>query len=73
MGINLFMVLAAYLKPVLPTLAAQAESFLNIAPQVWPSTAMQPLCGHQINEFKALMTRVEADKILLLLMRLKTI
>src|SRR5205085_1494219 len=34
-GLNLFRVLTAYLKPVLPQTAAQAERFLNIAPLAW--------------------------------------
>ena len=62
MGINLFRMLVVYLRPVIPTLAANAESFLNIPPQPWPS-AVEPLLGHKINAFKPLMTRVEPDKI----------
>jgi methionyl-tRNA synthetase len=62
MGINLFRLLAAYLKPVLPVLAVNAESFLNIGSQAWPVDA-QPLLNHAVNDFKPLMTRVEADKI----------
>jgi len=65
MGINLFRLLVVYLKPVLPVLAAEAESFLNIAPQAWVDD-MQPLLNHQVNEFKPLMTRVDADKIALI-------
>jgi len=62
MGINLFRVLATYLKPVLPTTVEQAEAFLNIEPLVWSDVAT-PLLSHQINKFKPLMTRIEADKI----------
>ncbi len=62
MGVNLFRLLAAYLRPVLPMLAANAEDFLNIAPQLWPNLA-GPLLDHSINAFKPLMTRVETDKI----------
>ncbi len=62
MGINLFRLLVAYLKPVLPVLAKNAESFLNIESQAWPADA-QALLGHGINKFKPLMTRVESDKI----------
>ena len=62
MGINLFRMLIAYLKPVIPVLAENAESFLNIESQAWPSAAT-PLLNHEINKFKPLMTRVEADKI----------
>ena len=62
MGINLFRLLTAYLKPVIPSLVTEVESFLNINPQVWP-VITQPLLNHLINDFKPLMTRVEADKI----------
>ncbi len=62
MGINLFRVLVAYLKPVLPVLAGNAEQFLNIESQSWPTTA-EPLLNHAINKFKPLMTRVEPEKI----------
>lgn len=62
MGINLFRLLVAYLKPVIPALAENVESFLNINSQSWPADA-KPLSGHVINAFKPLMTRVEADKI----------
>ena len=62
MGINLFRLLVVYLKPVIPVLAENAESFLNIESQAWPIDT-QPLLDHQINKFKPLMTRVEADKI----------
>ncbi|HIC47804.1 MAG TPA: methionine--tRNA ligase [Methylophaga aminisulfidivorans] len=62
MGINLFRVLIAYLKPVLPKTAEQAESFLNIEPLNWTDIA-SPLLGHTINKFTPLMTRIEKEKI----------
>ncbi|RIZ71162.1 MAG: methionine--tRNA ligase [Methylococcales bacterium] len=62
MGLNLFGLLATFLKPVIPVLAQQAEQFLNIPTQSWP-VAIKPLLNHSINDFKPLMTRVEADKI----------
>ncbi|ODN67675.1 methionine--tRNA ligase [Methylophaga muralis] len=62
MGINLFRVLIAYLKPVLPRTAEQAEAFLNIASLHWADIE-KPLLGHTISVFKPLMTRVEQDKI----------
>ncbi len=61
-GINLFRLLAAYLKPVLPALATEAELFLNIESQIWPANS-QPLLNHTVNDFKPLMTRVDADKV----------
>ncbi len=61
-GINLFRLLAVYLKPVIPALATEAERFLNIESQMWPTNS-QPLLNHTINDFKPLMTRVDSDKI----------
>jgi methionyl-tRNA synthetase len=62
-AINLFSVLIAYLKPVLPTLTHQAEQFLNASINAWATTPLQPLVHHQINDFEPLLTRVEPDKI----------
>lgn len=59
-GINAFRSLCVYLKPVLPNLVTQAETFLNIQPLSW-NDLQQPLLGHQINKFTPLMTRVERD------------
>ncbi len=57
-GLNLFRVLMAYLKPVVPRMAAQAEQFLNIDALTWNKVAT-PLTGHTINEYRPLMTRIE--------------
>lgn len=62
MGINLFRILATYLKPVLPALTTEVERFLNIDLNAWP-TNTQALSNHLISDFKPLMTRVEPDKI----------
>ncbi|MGR8934969.1 MAG: methionine--tRNA ligase [Gammaproteobacteria bacterium] len=62
MGLNLFRLLIAYLRPVLPVLAQNAENFLNIPAQPWP-TAAEPLLAHGINHFVPLMTRVDPGKI----------
>jgi methionyl-tRNA synthetase len=62
MGINLFRVLVAYLKPVVPVLAQESELFLKLESQRWPTT-FKPLTGHTINQFKPLMTRVDPAKI----------
>jgi len=61
-GINLFRLLVIYLKPVLPALAAQAESFLQVAPLCWQD-ADSLLLGHTIGPFTPLLTRVDPDKI----------
>lgn len=57
-GINLFRVIIAYLKPVLPQLAADSEAFLNAGVLAWDSV-QQPLVGGEIATFKPLMVRVE--------------
>lgn len=62
MGINLFRVLIAYLKPVLPRTAEQAEAFLKIDALQWTDIE-KPLLSHNIEPFKPLVTRVEQDKI----------
>lgn len=62
MGLNFFRHLIVYLKPVLPVMAEQAEQFLNIDPLLWKDNGT-PLLNHTINEYKALMTRVEKERI----------
>ncbi|GAC25629.1 methionyl-tRNA synthetase [Paraglaciecola mesophila KMM 241] len=61
LGINLFRLLMVYLKPVVPKLAEQAEAFLN--DNLSWSSAQTVLTGHEINKFKALMQRVDMDKV----------
>ncbi|HIG79395.1 MAG TPA: methionine--tRNA ligase [Cycloclasticus sp.] len=62
MGINLFYVIAAYLKPVVPDMVGKAETFLNAGELTWPNQ-LTPLTDHGINKFKPLMTRVDPDKL----------
>ncbi|NMH61256.1 methionine--tRNA ligase [Alteromonas ponticola] len=61
LGINLFRVLVTYLQPIVPALAAEAEAFLNDKLS-WEGSQVA-LTGHPINKFKALMQRVEKEKI----------
>ncbi len=61
-GINLFRVLMTYLAPVIPATADKAKAFLNIDAWVW-SDVQQPLMGHEITKFKALLTRLEMASI----------
>ncbi|MDH5425939.1 MAG: methionine--tRNA ligase [Gammaproteobacteria bacterium] len=61
-GINMFRVLVAYLKPVMPALAEGSEEFLNCPAMKW-SDIQTPLLNHGINKFKPLMTRIEKEKI----------
>ena len=60
-GINLFRVLMAYLKPVMPELAARTEAFLNET-LTWEGVA-QPLTSHEITKFKALFNRIDPKKV----------
>jgi methionyl-tRNA synthetase len=62
MGLNLFRLLALYLKPVLPGVAAEVEQFLQIPPLCWDDIA-KPMLNHVIAEFKPLMQRVEMAQI----------
>ena len=58
-GVNLFRVLATYLKPVLPKMAEKSETFLR-CPLDW--TALDaPLVAHELAPFEPLLQRVDAD------------
>ncbi len=58
-----FRMLTVLLKPVLPALAAQAETFLNIGPQSWADIARPLPEGHLINNYTHLMTRIDPKQI----------
>jgi methionyl-tRNA synthetase len=58
-GLNLFRVLMTYLKPVMPSMAAQAEAFLGATVKHWREVE-QPLLGTAIKEYQPLATRVDA-------------
>ncbi|HMW49331.1 MAG TPA: methionine--tRNA ligase subunit beta, partial [Cellvibrionaceae bacterium] len=61
LGINLFAALMTYLKPVLPTMAHEAEEFLGVTLN-W-QTPPQYLHGQTIKPFKPLLQRVEGEKV----------
>jgi methionyl-tRNA synthetase len=61
-GLNLFRVLAAGLKPVLPTICARAEAFLAEPVAHWDDLA-QPLLGRTIETYEPLLTRVDPKQI----------
>jgi len=62
MGLNLFRILMAYLKPVLPKMAETVETFLNCSALDWVNIE-QPLLDHVIQPFVPLMQRVEQSQI----------
>ncbi|WP_194713524.1 methionine--tRNA ligase [Noviherbaspirillum soli] len=57
--IEAFRILTIYLKPVLPALAQQVETLLNIEPLQWSDVGTPLPTGHRINTYSHLMTRVE--------------
>lgn len=61
MGIHMFRTLSIYLSPVLPNLSVQAQAFLNDSFE-W-SSAQTTLTGHRINKFKAMLQRVDSEKV----------
>lgn len=61
-GINLFRILAIYLKPVLPHTIKQVEAFLKVSPFSWEDSKL-PLLNHTIQEYQPLMTRIEEKQI----------
>jgi methionyl-tRNA synthetase len=54
-----FRILTLYLKPVLPELALQVESFLNLPALQWDDVNKPIPDGHLINTYSHLMQRVE--------------
>jgi methionyl-tRNA synthetase len=61
LGINMFRAIFTYLKPVVPSLTADAEVFLNETLS-W-TAAVSFRGGEKINEFKPLLTRIEKEKV----------
>ncbi|MGA2549201.1 MAG: methionine--tRNA ligase [Burkholderiaceae bacterium] len=57
--LNAFAVLTLWLKPILPKLATQAETFLGIGPLQWTA----PIHLHQIRPYRHLLTRVEPKQV----------
>lgn len=57
-GLNLFRILAAALKPVLPRTAAEAEAFLSAPVETWADVA-NPLLAHTIQTYSPLFTRID--------------
>ncbi|BBJ24355.1 methionine--tRNA ligase [Candidatus Nitrotoga sp. AM1P] len=62
-AINMFRMVAIYLKPILPALVANIESFLNIEPITSASAQHLLPAEHRINEYKHLMTRIDQKQI----------
>lgn len=57
-ALNLFKILMLYLSPITPTLIEKSKAFLNIE-----TLDLNPLLQHKINEFQALIQRIEQEQI----------
>ena len=60
-SLNLFSILATYLKPILPNMVADAEAFLG-KELTWDNRS-ELLFGKQVNKFKALMARIDQKQV----------
>jgi methionyl-tRNA synthetase len=61
-GLNLFRLLIILLKPIVPAVAARAESFLQVPPLSFADLD-EPLIGHRVATFQPLLTRVERSAV----------
>lgn len=61
-GLNLFLILMTYLKPIIPETTCAVESFFDIAPLTWENRH-HPLVKHRIKTFKPLLQRIEQEQI----------
>lgn len=61
-GLNLFRIIAAALKPVLPQTVGQVEVFLDAPIDAW-SDLDTPLLGRKIKPYEALFTRIDPKQI----------
>ncbi|MBV6790881.1 methionine--tRNA ligase [Xanthomonas euvesicatoria] len=57
-GLNLFRILVAALKPILPRTCAEAEAFLSAPMTSWEDV-VRPLTAHTIQPYTALFTRID--------------
>ena len=57
--IEAFRLLTLYLKPVLPQLATQVETFLKVQPLTWADAGLPLTTQHQIGDYQHLMQRVD--------------
>jgi methionyl-tRNA synthetase len=61
--IEAFRLLSLQLKPVLPALAAQVETFLNVVPFTFAQASQLLGAGHTINAYQHLMQRVTPEQL----------
>jgi methionyl-tRNA synthetase len=61
--IEAFRLLTIYLKPVLPALATEVETFLKVGPLASPNASSSLGAGHAIGDYKHLMQRVDIKQL----------
>ena len=62
-AIQMFRVMSACLKPVLPALVIEVEAFLKCEPLEWQNASSALPVGHQIGDYKHLMQRVTQEQL----------
>lgn len=62
-ALQMFRILSIYLKPVLPKLVVEVESFLNIGPLEWSDVQITLPENHEINSYSHLITRIDPKSI----------
>lgn len=62
LGLNLFKILATYLKPVVPNLVLKIEQFFNQWEFTWENLA-EPILNHTVNTFTPLLTRLDIKQV----------
>lgn len=70
--LNIFRILAIYLKPVLPDFAEKTEKLFREKPYTW-ADSQKLLENHQIAIFEPLVTRIENEKIQAIMDETKTL
>ncbi len=60
--LNLFRIMAVYLKPILPEFVSRTEQLFNEKPYNWQSSR-EVLQDHKINSYRHLITRIEKNTI----------
>ena len=63
LALEMFRVLTLLLKPILPSLAASVENFLQVEPMNWQDVKNHLQSGHRISPYKHLMTRVDTKQL----------
>ena len=62
-GLNLFRVLALYLKAVIPHIITEAEDFFKAGTLSWTEAGLKPLLNHKVQTFKPLIGRLTTESL----------